>query len=167
MLEQISWKEFLVAIGGATAAYYGILAVAGKLNINRKKVVADSTVYTNDKFTTPADSAIRENQVEEEKSQVMVEDQDEDPESEFSLLEQLADELQVIITQFASSPGNKEDLIELLAKEISRYPQLNKPAFRRAINSLIIKVIKEESTIDITEEDTNQCWPLLPYASQK
>ncbi|MBZ4188945.1 hypothetical protein [Niabella beijingensis] len=167
MLEQISWKEFLVAIGGATAAYYGILVVAGKLNINRKKAVTDSTVYTNDKFTTPADSPIRDNQVKEEPSQAIVENQDEDPESEFSLLEQLADELQVIITQCASGPGSKEDLIEQMAKEISIYTQLNKPAFRRAINSLIIKVTKEESGFEITEEEANQCWPLLPYASQK
>lgn len=163
MLEQISWKEFLIAIGGGCTAYYGILAVAGKIRFTRHQTNTTSSLQaftgrkemgpnqTHSPAATPEPDSEPLKEAKEETEQV------DDP--EFSALEFLADEVQIIITQFGTAPAAKEELLAQLRKEIARYPTLNQPAFRRAINNLIVKVAKEECQFIITEEEARECWP--------
>jgi len=170
MLEQISWKEFIIVIGSVTAAYYGVLAVADRLR-NKKARVRNLTppAFPDHEESTangPATVPVGDEHrlpPEERTGSGQPEDADD---SEFSLLEQLADEVQVIITQFATTSGDKEQLLEYMAKEVAQYPMLNKPAFKRAINNLIVKVAKEECSLVITEDEVSQVWPTLPYDSQ-
>ncbi|WP_300601951.1 hypothetical protein [Niabella sp.] len=171
MLEQISWKEFLLVLGGATAAYYGILAVAGRLRVDRRTPEKARYVYSPLKervaeSSTSAEAPVNEPASAFEPVQAISGVMDKEEDQEFSLLEQLADELQVIISQFSTTTESKENLIEYLAKEIAQYPGLNKPAFKRAINTLVIRAAREECGLEITEEEVNQCWPLLPYVDQ-
>lgn len=163
MLEQISWKEFLTVIGGATAAYYGILLVAGKIRTPRNKVVTDPSVFSfsQEKKITPSPdryagekgSAVADLPADPDEAT----EEADDP--EFAELEELADELQIIIAQFATTNGSKEELLGHVAKEIGRYPSLHKPAFQRAIINLVIKVAKEECALTISEDEARLCWP--------
>lgn len=162
MLEQISWKEFLIAIGSGCAAYYGILAVAGKLRFARQRIHYDPAApfAPGKKETKPApDPPATERPEESEPITTTTDDNAPADDTEYTALELLADELQVIITQYGTAPTSKEELLGQLKKEIARYPALHQPAFQRAINNLIVKVAKEECQLTITEEEARECWP--------
>lgn len=163
MLEQVSWKEFLIAIGSGCAAYYGVLAIAGKIRFTRshtKTITPDATFPGNKLMATSSTSlpTIGQEQVSGPLQQI-AEDPRQADDPEFNALELLADELQVIITQFDATSTNKEKLLAQLRQEIARYPTLNQLAFQRAVSNLIIKVTKEECQLTITDEEARECWP--------
>lgn len=162
MLEQISWKDFLIAIGSGCAAYYGILAVAGKIRFDRQRSNNNPPpAYPGRKAMTSSHMPLPSTGLAE-KSEPITETTEENEQAddpEFAALELLADEVQVIITQFGTSPGSKEELLGELRKEIARYPTLSQPAFQRAISNLIIKVAHEECQLTISEEEARECWP--------
>lgn len=148
MLEQISWNDFALFLIGGTAAYYGILVFTGKLKIrNRRPIKQESP--------TPDQNADNPEYPDSEKSK-----QEKESEMEFETLELLADELQVIITQSASEGTTKEQLLESLQKEISRYQALNKPAFRGAITNLIIKTAQQELGLEVSKQEAMELWAM-------
>lgn len=162
MLEQISWKEFLIAIGGGCAAYYGVLAVAGKMRFARSSVKTTTVAaYRGSKTssTSGTDLTATARDPDNEPLGETKEETGQADDPEFTALELLADQVQVIITQSGITPTGKEELLAQLRKEIARYPSLNQPAFRRAINNLIVKVAKEECQLTITQEEARECWP--------
>ena len=171
MLEQISWSQFLIAIGGAASAYYAILVVSGKIRFKKTKVYREPTVFEFSPERKPSPTGTPPSETpappEDRTEADEPDDSKESGDTEFTMLEQLADELQVIIAQVATTSGNKELLLENLAKIIAGYPGLNKPAFRRAIDNLMMKVVSEECSFTITEEEAAFCWPQLPYADPK
>ncbi|MCD2424400.1 hypothetical protein LQ567_16590 [Niabella pedocola] len=171
MLEQISWNQFLIAIGGAAAAYYAILIVSGKIKFKKTKVHREPTVFefSPERKASPPSNPPSEAPVSPKGRSEMTgpDDSKDSGDTEFAMLEQLADELQVIIVQVGSTQGNRELLLENMTKIIAGYPSLNKPAFIRAINNLMMKVVSEECSFTITEEEAALCWPQLPYVDQK
>lgn len=163
MLEQISWKEFLIAIGGGCVAYYAILAASGKIRFarNHSSNSLPLPAHPDNKVmpSSPTPLSLTE---QPEISGPLLETSREAGQAndqEFAALELLADEIQVIIIQNSVVPGNKQELLTQLRKEIARYPTLNQPAFQRAINNLIIKVAREECQLTIKEEEARECWP--------
>lgn len=161
MLEQISWKEFLIAIGSSCAAYYGILAVAGKIRFLPQQKNKPLTTYHggNAMTSSPASLAASVSLQENASMDNTTEETTQESDPEFAALELLADEVQEIIAQFATAPGSKEDLLLALRKEIARYPTLSQPAFQRAISHLIIKVAGEQCQLTITDKEARECWP--------
>lgn len=161
MLEHISWKEFLIAVGSGCAAYYGILAVAGKIRIAGQRTAGTQVLPgrpEQERITHPG-APPSGTTPEPEGLSEETEDTGNADDREFSALELLADELQVIITQYSVAPSGKEALIGQLRQEIARYPTLNQPAFQRAINNLIINATRQECELTITEEEVRECWP--------
>ena len=155
MLEEVSWKDFLIVGSGGVAAYYGLLLVAGKLRLP----------ITRDKPPTALPLSLEMEKVQPElllstkKAPDAPVPEAREDDSEFAALELLAEEVQVIITQFGTNGGTKELLLLQLRKEVSRYPYLNKPAFQQAINNMIIKAAAEECQLIITAEEASVCWP--------
>ncbi|MBX3253329.1 MAG: hypothetical protein KF862_04225 [Chitinophagaceae bacterium] len=146
MLENISWKDFAIFTIGGSAAYYGILILTGKLRIGKKIM------------SRPAAAMREENTEKIEDSNTDTIEEETASEKEFESLELLADELQVIITQSASEDTDKEQLLESLQKEISRYQMLNKPGFRSAITNLIIKTAQQELGLEVSKQEATELW---------
>lgn len=163
MLEHISWKEFFIALGCGCTAYYAILAVAGKIRFNQPKIEYDPSppiMPTAEREPSdPARFAPVPDPATEDMERTTPEDAAEEEDSEFTELEVLADALQIIIARFATTNGSKDQLLEQLSKEISRYPNLGQTAFQRAISNLIIKASGEECGITITKDEADGCWP--------
>lgn len=170
MLEHISWKDFFIALGCACAVYYAIMAIAGKVRFNRPKVEYDPSppFVPGRKTEFPGSATLSpERRPATEPEEDAPSDLDEQEDAEFTELEVLADALQIIITQFASTDGSKEQLLEQLSSEIARYPALRQPAFQRAVSNLIIKASLEECGFTITKDEADNCWQRLSFADQQ
>ena len=161
MLEQISWKEFLIAIGSSCVAYYSILAVAGKIHFARQRENRSLPAYHGGDAMTAAQTPPPGPVSPPEKVSManIAEETEQKGDPEFAALELLADEVEAIIAQFDTAHGSKEELLLALRKEIARYPTLIQPAFQRAISHLIIKVAGEQHQLTITEKEARECWP--------
>ena len=165
MLEEISWTNFGICLIGGCIAYYGLLLVTGRMAFKRNMEVSAKTALT------PAGLKKRKWKVEEqeteeeqnlsqpaidEKTTSIPEPVEED--QSFTALELLADELQILITQCGTENTGKEELLSTICKEIARYPTLNKPAFRNAINNLVIQSALRECGITVSKQEANDLW---------
>ncbi|MBX2924746.1 MAG: hypothetical protein KF746_21265 [Chitinophagaceae bacterium] len=148
MLEQITWKDFAVFAIGGSAAYYGILILTGKLKLGKKIMSQPGLAMREQTADNIEDS--NSDMTEEERAS----------EKEFESLELLADELQVIITQSASENVDKEQLLQSLRREISRYKAIDKPAFRGAITNLIIKTAQQELGLEVSKQEAMELWSM-------
>lgn len=168
MLEQISWTNFGICLLGGCIAYYGLLLVTGRMAFKRNREVSAKTF-------TPAGLTKRKWEVEEQEteeqehnsSQAAIEEKTASipgrvkEDQSFSALELLADELQVLIMQCGTENTSKEELLLTICKEIARYPTLNKPVFRNAINNLVIQSALQECGIDVSKQEANDLWTNL------
>lgn len=77
-------------------------------------------------------------------------------EADFKRLELLAHKIEDILTE---KNINREKIVEKMAALIHTFSDLNKPAFRRAINNLIIRRAQQQCFITITETEVDRLWP--------
>ena len=169
MLEQISWTNFGICLLGGCIAYYGLLLVTGRMAFKRNREVCAKTAFT-PAGLTKRKWKVEEQETEEEEhssSQVVMEEKTTsipepvEEDQSFSALELLADELQVLITQCGTENTSKEELLSTICKEMARYPTLNKPAFRNAINNLVIQSALRECGIAVSKQEANDLWTNL------
>lgn len=148
MLEHISWKDFAIFLAGGCIAYYGIMLVTGKLKLTGKE-------RSGRQSPSPASEHLSE---DNDDDGTIITQPDQQDETEFETLELLANELQVIIVQSKAENSSKDELMELLRKEIIGYPELNNPAFRMAINNLITRTSQQERDMEISRQEAEELW---------
>ncbi|OMP80082.1 hypothetical protein [[Flexibacter] sp. ATCC 35208] len=161
MLQGISWGVFLGIISGALFLYFFILFITGQLNIKPSMLQRALEQNKNKRVWSahaPEDS-LRDNVPEIEEMAVFNEEEEEDNSSDktFQALEKLASELQDTIAG-AGENITKEELTSKLQQQIAAYPTLNVPAFKSAINNLIIKAASMDCNIHYSTEEANSFW---------
>lgn len=172
MLQGISWQQFLLAAGGLLALYYlGLLVFYGGSGKSKNKSPSakappenqsatkrvwhaeehpDRPTVVSDHPTTEPETGPHENLPSEEIS-------DADEEKAFNSLEMLASDIQQIIST-ADPAIHKADLLNAIQQEISRYPALNRLAFKVAISNLIIKQAALHCNIEVTRVEADALW---------
>ncbi|MET6999414.1 hypothetical protein [Chitinophaga defluvii] len=160
MLDAGAWKGFLIVAGIGCGVYYGYLLFTGRFGHQRRQA---GIAGTRDSRTKRTWSVAESQEMEDEppdhgdnESNDVPDTPDAEEVNQLNALEQLADDLQTIISEHQS--GDKEGLMYRLQQEISRYPVLNKPAFRAAISNLIIRAAKEDCSLVVSQTEADALW---------
>lgn len=165
MLENISFKQFIVFVGCMIAVYYIVLffmLAKEKLKHNRQPPEkpppnggAGKRVWqVKDPAGDPAqpkydESVYMDNMPPPESM--------EEEGKEFDDLEELSAGIEQVLYE-GEAGIEKQVLLTRLRSLIMSYPQLNKLPFRVAINNVIIHRSRQQCNISITEAEAGQLW---------
>lgn len=76
----------------------------------------------------------------------------------FDQAQDMLERITQVIRVASGSGSKKEDLIGALRSILSRYPQLNIPAFRHGINERILTTCKNTDSAVLTEREVDELW---------
>ncbi|MEJ5144664.1 hypothetical protein [Sphingobacterium sp. MYb388] len=144
MLEEITWEQYLTAVGIATAAYYTVIG----LNYYRKEL--------GERFRKPGTAA--DNIIPEAKA-TQTKEQDG---AGFEELEELVNGIRSGILEQAGEQATKEQLIEQISARVASFSGLHKPAYRYALTNFIIQHSMVICGVVFSEAELEQVWDTLP-----
>lgn len=160
MLDAEAWKGFVIVAGIGCGVYYGYLLFTGKFGQSRRQAgVANARDGRTKRTWNVTESTEPEEDLPESPDEIPndeVDAPDTEEVNQLNALEGLADDLQTIINEHGSQ--DKDGLMYRLQQEISRYPVLNKPAFRAAISNLIIRTARIDCNIIISQSEADALW---------
>jgi len=157
MLESVTWKQFMIFLGVGLVVYYGWVGyVLLKQWLKQSKQLPGGKRR---KWQLQPAEDNEEERVLAGVNEAYASDQDTDPEEEadFDELEKLSADIEQVILACQVNP----DRILLLAglrQAIDKYPRLNLPPFRMAINNVIMRRSREHCNITISQTDADQLW---------
>lgn len=138
MLEQITWKDYLIMLMSALSAYYIIVAAL----CYRKEISGMISKQRKDFQLT----------AELEGDEAMA----------FDELERVVSGIKRDILERAGLMTGKGELLDQLSEKLADYDGLRRPAFRDAINHYIVEHAKEICGVVFSEEELNEAWRMLP-----
>ena len=139
MLEQITWKEYRIAIGLILIAYYGVIVILYyKQDIRR-------LLSGNRKQKASPELRADEGEVDEPEG------------ADFQELEAVVADLGSILER-AGRTVSKAELLQLLRQRLTNYSGLRKPAYRVAVHNAIIQHAHEYCGVVFREEELDEEW---------
>ncbi len=134
MLSNVSWEEYLAAVGTLLLLYYLVIGI----RYYRKEIknLLKGKIKTGD--NTRSEKSAEEISFEE--------------------LEAVVFDLRYAVLDKAGKNTSKPELLRQLAGRLEHYAGLRKPAYRAAINNAIIQHAKDSCGIVFTEEELNEAW---------
>jgi hypothetical protein len=171
MLKTITWQQFFICLGGLLAVYYLFLFVKYGLKGEGKTDVkpavppfmegaGNKRIWKVEEEDTKTEKDLGDESGEDSNDNALFQPNEmteAEEEKAFENLELLASNLQKIISE---TPANTEKaaLLSTLQQEISRYPILNKRAFKVAIGNLVIRQAAQYCKITISQEESDLMW---------
>lgn len=144
MLSEITWNNYLTAVGLTAAAYYIIVgAIYYKKEINDFLKVK---IHKGKSGVSKEEANGREGNGDK---------------SSFEELEQLVGTLRGIL-QEAGKEAEKPELLIKINARLANYGGLRHPAFRNAIKNFIIINAKTYCDTEFTDDELEQSWLNLP-----
>ena len=137
MLEQITWKDYLIFLMSVMSAYYIIVAAV----CYRKEI---KNAVAKKRFAEVPDQAFEGNE-----------------ETAFEELEAIVSDIKTAVLQPAGTMAGKHELLDQLSARLENYNGLRRPAFKDAINNYIIIHAKEICGVVFSEEELNAAWRAL------
>ncbi len=138
MLSNVTWKEYLVALGVLLLLYYLLIGI----KYYRKEIKN----LLRGKRARPVFNIHSEQSSEE----VSLEE-----------LEAVVFDLRYAILEKAGKNTSRQELLRQLSERLANYTGLRKPAYRVAINNAVIRYAKENCGIEFSEEELNETWERL------
>ncbi len=156
MFTNISWGQYLTAILLLSTLYYFVVLIkyfkgdikqllSGKNRYGRDTFLRKDEFNTAEDVTTPGAAVIP-----------LIADEETD------LLFKQANELSGLLKRIIQDASDKnyiqEEFLTALHSQIKQYPALNKPAFREAINNLIVSETQKYGTHTLSESRMDLLW---------
>jgi hypothetical protein len=171
MLNGISWQQFIIAVIGIVCLYYLImigLFLKGKVTKGRPQDPAGNDLQKRRFWQLKEQdeaSALETAPPGVEKAALSKEDhaleedaqEDSAEQKAFDELTALAQAIEGIMVSENEGLARKQ-LMEKVAFELRRFPQLNKPPYKIAIANLIRRKAQLVCNLTLTEEDVEQMW---------
>lgn len=134
MLSNVSWTEYLAAVGALLILYYLVIGI----RYYRKEIKNLLKGRMKTGHTAGVEKMAEEISFEE--------------------LEAVVFDLRYAVLDKAGKNTTKPELLKQLAGRLENYAGLRKPAYRAAINNAIIQHAKDSCGIMFTEEELNEAW---------
>ncbi|WP_130855646.1 hypothetical protein [Olivibacter jilunii] len=161
-LAKYSWTEYFMAVAAITIIYYvlvglkyygkELLAGAGTKRVPIKSTAA---IGEDEPIEEPFGPAVTTPEVYQPVEEVPFEDT---PDESFREVERLTGELKVLIEEAAKKMFDKRKLLGALKPLLAKYPVVNHPAFREAVDEYIVTECRSKGAVVLTEDEVEVLW---------
>ncbi|WP_293299839.1 hypothetical protein [Pedobacter sp. UBA4863] len=142
MLSNVTWAEYLGAVGVLVVAYYLTIGL---------KYRKDLTGFIHSLKNRNYNSA--------EETETIIEDTEDI--SSMDELEAVVQDLRYAILERAGKTATKQELLEKFQQRLANYSGLRKPAYRVAINNYLIQHSQELCGVVLSEGELERIWNTL------
>ncbi len=153
MLQNISWFQFTLFIGGGLAVYYTVLLV--KVTVRRQK---DGTLRNG----APPSLKVKRKWFAEEEKEDSEADKSVPPQPvsekpDLTAVHELTNEIQAYLSA-VDKEEEKTTIINSLGQIQRKYPSVKGSLFMEGISNLIVVTAHEETGVELTDGDLDAIW---------
>ena len=154
MLSEISWEEYLTAMGILLALYYGYIGIRyypgeiKRILSGKGRTDKEQPAYNPKQFMQGAD----------EESDQIIDDYDDEGDDEFLRVESLITSLTQAIDTARKKQMIVAELKQYLKDVLREQPTLKDSPFRSSINQLIVSECGKNGTYMLSEQEIDVLW---------
>lgn len=155
MIKNISWSEYLVAVGFLSAVYYLIVGIRYFSDDIRQLLPGKRKVRT----VAPAGSNNSQSYLaEKQQNNREIHGLDDTSDDEFTAVKTLIDRLITAIEDASARRLIPQEFRQYLCNILKKYPSLKDSPFQSSVNNLIVSECQKYEGVILTIEDVETLW---------